>query len=178
MTWTWNDPSPSSTVHNGGVGLADDQIQTTKYASIFHSATIQIPKHVFLIGVYVVLILCRWDQRSSVVTPDEDIFYLVALLRSALDTGDETHTLEHLTNQNRQILKFCDDAGIKVKQYLPHYTTQEEWMDHFGDKWGQFYQRKMDFDPRRILATGQRIFSPSSSVSFSNHGADKLLSIS
>ncbi|XP_021831548.1 cytokinin dehydrogenase 5 [Prunus avium] len=120
----------------------------------------------------------KWDQRSSVVTPDEDIFYLVALLRSALDTGDETHTLEHLTNQNRQILKFCDDAGIKVKQYLPHYTTQEEWMDHFGDKWGQFYQRKMDFDPRRILATGQRIFSPSSSVSFSNHGADKLLSIS
>ncbi|CAL8995653.1 unnamed protein product [Prunus brigantina] len=120
----------------------------------------------------------KWDQRSSVVTPDEDIFYLVALLRSALDTDDETHTLEHLTNQNRQILKFCDDAGIKVKQYLPHYTTQEEWMDHFGDKWGQFYQRKMDFDPRRILATGQRIFSPSSSVSISNHGGDKLLSIS
>ncbi|KAL6295649.1 hypothetical protein ACE6H2_003791 [Prunus campanulata] len=120
----------------------------------------------------------KWDQRSSVVTPDEDIFYLVALLRSALDTGDETHTLEHLTNQNRQILKFCDDAGIKVKQYLPHYTTQEEWMDHFGDKWGQFYQRKMDFDPRRILATGQRIFSPSSSVSISSHGGDKLLSIS
>ncbi|BFG17736.1 hypothetical protein CerSpe_040100 [Prunus speciosa] len=120
----------------------------------------------------------KWDQRSSVVTPDEDIFYLVALLRSALDTGDETHTLEHLTNQNRQILKFCDDAGIKVKQYLPHYTTQEEWMDHFGDKWGQFYQRKMDFDPRRILSTGQRIFSPSSSVSISNHGGDKLLSIS
>ncbi|ONI32560.1 hypothetical protein PRUPE_1G373300 [Prunus persica] len=120
----------------------------------------------------------KWDQRSSVVTPDEDIFYLVALLRSALDTGDETHTLEHLTNQNRQILKFCDDAGIKVKQYLPHYTTQEEWMDHFGDKWGQFYQRKMDFDPRRILATGQRIFSPSSSVPISNHGGDKLLSIS
>ncbi|CAB4296258.1 unnamed protein product [Prunus armeniaca] len=121
----------------------------------------------------------KWDQRSSVVTPDEDIFYLVALLRSALDTGDETHTLEHLTNQNRRILKFCDDAGIKVKQYLPHYTTQEEWMDHFGDKWGQFYQRKVDFDPRRILATGQRIFSPSSSVSISNHGGgDKLLSIS
>ncbi|KAI5353800.1 hypothetical protein L3X38_006694 [Prunus dulcis] len=120
----------------------------------------------------------KWDQRSSVVTPDEDIFYLVALLRSALDTGDETHTLEHLTNQNRQILKFCDDAGIKVKQYLPHYTTQEEWMDHFGDKWGQFYQSKMDFDPRCILATGQRIFSPSSSVPISNHGGDKLLSIS
>ncbi|KAF2324624.1 hypothetical protein GH714_015701 [Hevea brasiliensis] len=103
----------------------------------------------------------KWDQRSSVVTPDEDVFYLVALLRSALDNGEETQTLEYLSNQNRQILRFCDDAGIKVKQYLPHYTTQQEWMDHFGDKWSQFYQKKMEFDPRRILATGQRIFMPS-----------------
>ncbi|KAL6212869.1 hypothetical protein ACLB2K_018084 [Fragaria x ananassa] len=111
----------------------------------------------------------KWDQRSSVVTPDEDVFYLVALLRSALDSGDETHTLEYLTNQNRRIFKFCDEAGIKVKQYLPHYTTQQEWMDHFGDKWPLFYQRKMDFDPRRILATGQRIFTGPSSVSIAGH---------
>jgi cytokinin dehydrogenase len=95
------------------------------------------------------------------VTPDEDVFYLVALLRSALDNGEETQSLEYLTNQNHKILRFCDDAGIKVKQYLPHYTTQEEWMDHFGDKWDQFFRRKMEFDPRHILATGQRIFNPS-----------------
>ncbi|KAA8537577.1 hypothetical protein F0562_027185 [Nyssa sinensis] len=103
----------------------------------------------------------KWDERTSVVTPDEDIFYLVALLRSALDTGDETQSLDYLTNQNRLILKFCDEAGINMKQYLPHYPTQEEWMDHFGDKWSLFYRRKMEFDPRRILATGQRIFKPS-----------------
>ncbi|KAJ6730987.1 GULONOLACTONE OXIDASE [Salix viminalis] len=103
----------------------------------------------------------KWDQRSSAVTPDEDVFYLVALLRSALDNGEETQSLEYLTNQNHKILRFCDDAGIKVKQYLPHYTTQEEWMDHFGDKWDQFYRRKMEFDPRQLLATGQRIFNPS-----------------
>jgi len=100
------------------------------------------------------MVMCRWDQRSSVVTPEEDVFYLVAFLRSALDT----ETLEYLTNQNRQILKFCHDIEIKVKQYLPHYTTQQEWMDHFGDKWTQFNARKMQFDPRRILATGQQIF--------------------
>ncbi|KAK8646469.1 hypothetical protein V6N13_120254 [Hibiscus sabdariffa] len=102
----------------------------------------------------------RWDCRSSVVTPDEDVFYLVALLRSALDNGEETHSLEYLTNQNRQILKFCDDAGINVKQYLPHYTTHEEWMDHFGNNWDRFYQMKMEFDPRHILASGQQIFTP------------------
>ncbi|KAJ0087020.1 hypothetical protein Patl1_09215 [Pistacia atlantica] len=103
----------------------------------------------------------KWDHSNSVVTPDEDVFYLVALLRSALDTADEIHNLDYLSNQNRRVLRFCDEAGIKVKQYLPHYTTQEEWMDHFGDKWGQFYQRKMEFDPKHILATGQRIFRPS-----------------
>ncbi|PON74582.1 Cytokinin oxidase [Parasponia andersonii] len=104
----------------------------------------------------------KWDQRSSVVTPDEDVFYLVALLRSALDNGDETHSLEYLKHQNRQILRFCAEAGIKAKQYLPHYATQEEWVDHFGDKWAQFHKRKMEFDPRHILATGQRIFHPPS----------------
>ncbi|XP_057469506.1 cytokinin dehydrogenase 5 [Actinidia eriantha] len=103
----------------------------------------------------------KWDERSSVVVPDEEVFYLVALLRSALDTGEETQTLEYLSNQNRQILRFCDEAGINVKQYLPHYTSDEEWMDHFGDKWALFHQRKIEFDPRRILTTGQRIFKPS-----------------
>ncbi|GER35521.1 cytokinin oxidase/dehydrogenase [Striga asiatica] len=102
----------------------------------------------------------KWDERTSVVTPNEDVFYLVALLRSALDNGEETQTLEYLSNQNRQILRFCEEAGIKVKQYLPHYTTQEEWKNHFGEKWTLFSKRKDEFDPRHILATGQRIFTP------------------
>lgn len=102
----------------------------------------------------------KWDERSSVVTPDEEVFYLVALLRSALDNGDETQTLEYISDQNRRILRFCDHAGIDVKQYLPHYTTQQQWKDHFAHKWPLFYRRKMEFDPRHILATGQRIFKP------------------
>lgn len=95
------------------------------------------------------------------VTPDEDVFYLVAFLRSALDNGDETQKLEYLTQQNRRILKFCEDAGIRMKQYLPHHTAQQDWVDHFGDKWERFHHKKLEFDPRRILATGQRIFNPS-----------------
>ncbi|PNY17300.1 cytokinin dehydrogenase 5-like protein [Trifolium pratense] len=100
------------------------------------------------------ILVFRWDHRSSVVTPDEEVFYLVAFLRSALDA----ETLEYLTNENRQIMRFCHDSEMKVKQYLPHYTTLQDWMDHFGDKWTQFNAMKMQFDPRRILATGQRIF--------------------
>ncbi|PIN22949.1 Proteins containing the FAD binding domain [Handroanthus impetiginosus] len=103
----------------------------------------------------------KWDEKSSVVTPNEDVFYLVALLRSALDNGDDTQSLDYLKHQNRQILQFCEDEGINVIQYLPHYTTQQEWKRHFGDKWALFSRRKMEFDPRNILATGQRIFTPS-----------------
>ncbi|KAK6939421.1 Cytokinin dehydrogenase 1, FAD/cytokinin binding domain, partial [Dillenia turbinata] len=106
----------------------------------------------------------KWDDRTSVITPDEDVFYLVALLRSALDTSDETQTLDYLTNQNRRILKFCEDAKINIKQYLPHYTTQQHWMDHFGDKWDRFERRKLAYDPRHILATGQRIFEPNFNI--------------
>ncbi|KAI9113254.1 hypothetical protein K1719_015779 [Acacia pycnantha] len=98
----------------------------------------------------------RWDQRSSVVTPEEEVFYVVALLRSAVDS----QALHLLSHQNRQILSFCHDASIKVKQYLPHYSTQEEWKDHFGDRWARFSHLKLHHDPRRILASGQRIFKP------------------
>lgn len=102
--------------------------------------------------------LCRWDPRTSAVTPEDDVFYLVALLRSALDNGEPTQSLEYLSHQNHQILEFCYENGIEVKQYLPHYTTEEEWADHFGDKWPEFQARKMKFDPHHILATGQKIF--------------------
>lgn len=94
------------------------------------------------------------------MTPDEEVFYLVALLRSALDNGEEIQTLKYLSDQNRQILRFCEDARMKIKQYLPHYKTQKQWIDHFGDKWSRFYQHKMEFDPKHILATGQHIFEP------------------
>ncbi|XP_073288292.1 cytokinin dehydrogenase 5-like [Primulina huaijiensis] len=103
----------------------------------------------------------KWDEKNSAVTPNENVFYLVAFLRSALDNGDETQTLKFLENQNKQILRFCKDKGIEAKQYLPHYTTQQEWMHHFGDKWELFSERKMKFDPRNILANGQGIFKPS-----------------
>ena len=118
---------------------------------------------VFYLGIEICWFLnkFRWDDRSSVVTPNEDVFYLVALLRSALDNGEETLTLKHLSDENRKILKFCKESQINAKQYLPHYRTQEDWMEHYGDKWPQIYQRKMEFDPRRILATGQKIFEPS-----------------
>ncbi|KAF3320576.1 cytokinin dehydrogenase 5-like protein [Carex littledalei] len=108
----------------------------------------------------------KWDQRSSVVTPDEDVFYLVAFLRSAVpDSTELSQTLQYLTQQNERILEFCAGSGIEIKQYLPHYKTQAEWARHFGRKWARFVQRKSEFDPKSILAVGQRIFEPMGSHS-------------
>ncbi|PON48728.1 Cytokinin oxidase [Trema orientale] len=96
----------------------------------------------------------KWDDRMSAVIPDEDVFYTVGFLHSG---GFDDW--ESFDEQNKEILKFCEDAGINVKQYLPHYKTQEDWMKHFGSKWKTFIERKSKFDPKKILSPGQRIFS-------------------
>ncbi|ERN01262.1 hypothetical protein AMTR_s00002p00248240 [Amborella trichopoda] len=101
----------------------------------------------------------RWDEKTSAVTPDEDVFYLVAFLRSALDNGEETQSLRYLQDQNERILRFCEEANIEMKQYLPHHTKRAQWVQHYGPKWAEFEERKATFDPKNILAPGQRIFS-------------------
>ncbi|KQK10018.1 cytokinin dehydrogenase 5 [Brachypodium distachyon] len=107
----------------------------------------------------------KWDPRSSVVTPDEDVFYLVAFLRSAVPgVDDPSKSLEALARQNRQILDFCAEAGIEARQYLANHKAEPEWEAHFGAKrWARFARLKAEFDPRAMLATGQGIFTPAGS---------------
>ncbi|XP_057431473.1 cytokinin dehydrogenase 3-like [Lotus japonicus] len=96
----------------------------------------------------------KWDNKMSASIPDEDVFYAVGFLHSSGFDNWKAYDA-----QNREILQFCNDAGIKYKQYLPHYRTQEGWTNHFGPKWGTFSERKHQFDPRMILSPGQRIFN-------------------
>ncbi|KAK4344322.1 hypothetical protein RND71_037416 [Anisodus tanguticus] len=97
----------------------------------------------------------KWDDRMSAVIPEEETFYCVGLLHSS-NGYDECKILD---DQNEEILKYCDKAGIKIKQYLPHYKTKHDWIKHFGKKWNIFQQRKIQFDPKVILSPGQRIFN-------------------
>lgn len=102
------------------------------------------------------------DDKMSMVTPEEDIFYVIGLLFFS----DKRH-LKILEDQNKDILRFCNEAEIKVKQYLPHYTEKVDWMYHFGSKWETFEKRKLHYDPKMILSSGQRIFTISETrVSF------------
>lgn len=114
----------------------------------------EIPKEVDS----VIYSIFRWDNRTSAVIPEEDIFYLVAFLSSAVPSSTGTDGLEYILSQNKKILNFCETACLGVKQYLPHYTSQEEWRAHFGPQWEVFAQRKSAYDPLAILAPGHRIF--------------------
>ncbi|VAH06794.1 unnamed protein product [Triticum turgidum subsp. durum] len=100
------------------------------------------------------LVSCRWDNRTSVVLPDEEVFYLVGFLPSAIGP----HSIKRTLNLNNQIIEFSNKASIGVKQYLPHYSTEPEWKAHYGARWDAFQQRKNTYDPLAILAPGQRIF--------------------
>ncbi|CAO2181271.1 unnamed protein product [Urochloa humidicola] len=104
----------------------------------------------------------RWDAAMSAVFPDgggddEEVFYTVAILRSAVAAGD----LGRMEAQNAEVARFCEGAGIPCTQYLAGYATQEEWAArHFGPgRWGRFASRKRKYDPKAILSRGQRIFS-------------------
>eukprot|EP00253_Pinus_taeda_P003481 PITA_03481 len=100
-----------------------------------------------------------WDERMSAMTPEGDIFYLVGLLLSALPSATGSNSVEYLMDQNKRILNCCIEAGIHAKQYLPHYTTESDWKNHYGNKWHRIVSLKATYDPYAILAPGQRIFS-------------------
>ncbi|GAB4843894.1 Cytokinin dehydrogenase 1 [Ancistrocladus abbreviatus] len=106
----------------------------------------------------------RWNYKTSMITPEEDVFYLVAFLSSALPSSTGSDGLEHMLTRNRRILDFCLQAHLGVKQYLPHYGTREEWQAHFGPKWEVFARRKLAYDPLAILAPGQKIFQKANTI--------------
>ncbi|CAM8949185.1 unnamed protein product [Rhodiola kirilowii] len=106
----------------------------------------------------------RWDNRTSIVTPDEHIFYLVAFLSSAVPSSKNTDSLRSILSRNKRILDFCESTNLGVKQYLPHYDTQEEWKLHFGSYWDTFVKKKLLYDPLAILAPGLRIFQKGESI--------------
>nr|CAD1822174.1 unnamed protein product [Ananas comosus var. bracteatus] len=96
----------------------------------------------------------KWDEKMSLVFPKEDVFYKIGLLLST--TPDN---LEGVLKQNEEILRFCEGNGIDVKQYMPHYENTEDWKEHFGEKWDWFVEMKKKYDPKNILAPGQKIFT-------------------
>ncbi|KAL6523950.1 Cytokinin dehydrogenase 7 [Orobanche minor] len=103
------------------------------------------------------LLRSKWDDRKSVVLPQCEIFYLVALLRFCFPYP-ENLSVGELVAQNQEIVQICSKNAFDFKLYLPHYNSREGWKHHFGDQWSRFQERKETFDPMAVLAPGQKIF--------------------
>lgn len=82
------------------------------------------------------------------------MFYTVGFLDSSEFDGWKAYDC-----QNMKIIRFCEEAGIEIKQYLPHFRNEQDWIKHFGSKWNAFRERKVRYDPKMILSPGQRIFN-------------------
>ncbi|CAN0901977.1 Cytokinin dehydrogenase 2 [Linum grandiflorum] len=96
----------------------------------------------------------KWDEKMSAVFPDDDVFYSFGLLSKT-----EVDNWQKYLEQNADVLQYCEKAGIKVKQYIPNISNQQEWIRHFGSRWDAFRRRKEEFDPKFILSPGQKIFN-------------------
>ncbi|KAL8501871.1 hypothetical protein ACS0TY_021110 [Phlomoides rotata] len=103
------------------------------------------------------LLRSKWDSRKSVVLPEGEIFYLVALLRFC-SPYSKGQSVQQMVVQNQEIIQTCTKNGFDFKLYLPHYNSMEGWKHHFGNQWTRFQERKASFDPMAILAPGQKIF--------------------
>ncbi|KAI3982930.1 hypothetical protein MKX01_010413 [Papaver californicum] len=105
----------------------------------------------------------KWNPNASAVLPesggrdDKNLVYAVGMLRSANPNTCTKKCLNEFLQQNLQITTKATTA-LGGKQYLPHYTDEEQWKQHFGGKWERFLARKSEFDPLHILAPGQSLF--------------------
>ncbi|KAF0934157.1 hypothetical protein E2562_023420 [Oryza meyeriana var. granulata] len=81
----------------------------------------------------------RWDDCMAAVVSDDDVFYAMGLLWSTVAAGD----VKRLERENKAVLAFCDNKGIRYKQYLPHYASQDRWQCHFGAKWSRVAELKV-----------------------------------
>ncbi|MQL93741.1 hypothetical protein Taro_026385 [Colocasia esculenta] len=119
----------------------------------------------------------KWDSNTSAVLPKasppkENVLYIVGILRSANPSTCSSQCLRDLLRHNRHIVQVATAAGaggspplIGAKQYLPYYSVQSQWREHFGSKWQRFLARKSQFDPLAVLAPGQSIFQRKYSLS-------------
>ena len=87
---------------------------------------------------------------SSFVSLKED-FYFLGILRNAFPNTKEH--IQNLTNLNEDI--YHKALKIGAKRYpcdsLAFPKTQEEWKDHFSEKWNFIKEGKQKFDSKKIL---------------------------
>ncbi|KAF3784234.1 Cytokinin dehydrogenase 3 [Nymphaea thermarum] len=118
----------------------------------------------------------KWNGNMSVVVPETDrsdnLVYIVGVLRSvAADCVTGTPCLGGIVQQNQRVVEAAT-AELSAKQYLPSFSSERQWRNHFGEgRWQRFAAMKARFDPLHMLAPGQRIFDRIQQPSSASAGA-------
>jgi FAD/FMN-containing dehydrogenase len=102
----------------------------------------------------------RLLTRPLLRTPDSDLVFLFALLRTAQPDTDALTVPQALT-RNRALYDEAVAAG--ATQYpigsIPA-LTEADWANQYGNEWARFGILKDEYDPFSIMTPGQGIFPP------------------
>jgi FAD/FMN-containing dehydrogenase len=88
--------------------------------------------------------------------PDEPVIFLLAMLRAVAPPNDaETRRLIAVNRSQYDRVVAVGGTHYPVG-VIP--MTQADWQTHYGDQWPAFKAAKKTYDPKHVLAPGQRIF--------------------
>ena len=95
--------------------------------------------------------------RPFIKTPNEEIIYLFAILRT---TEPNLEAVNALLAKNRFWFERARDIGGKSYPVNALPFSREDWIEHFDESWETFIQLKAELDPQKLLTPGQGIFKP------------------
>ncbi|OLF17290.1 FAD-binding protein [Actinophytocola xanthii] len=94
--------------------------------------------------------------RPFVSLPDSEVVFLLAILRT-VPTQDEAE-VRRLLAVNRTLYDRARAVGGTHYPVGAIPLTPADWRAHYGPDYGRFARAKRTYDPRHVLAPGQRIF--------------------
>lgn len=99
-------------------------------------------------------------QAPLLRVPDESVFFLFALLRTAAPDSGGALSEEAMLRDNRALFRQARGLGGFAYPVGSIPTTRHDWREHFGPHWPFLVAARHRYDPHGILTPGQRIFPP------------------
>jgi FAD/FMN-containing dehydrogenase len=94
-------------------------------------------------------------HRHFVQTPQEEVCYLVSILRTA---PPDIHVVNAQVAANRALFEQARELGGTHYPIGALSFSPADWRQHFGAHWQRFLRQKARYDPRQVLTPGQGIF--------------------
>lgn len=94
--------------------------------------------------------------RPLVALPDDDVIFLLAILRAVNPPNEQDVT--RLLATNRTLYDKARAAGGTHYPVGAIPLTPADWKTHYGPRYPQVILAKATYDPRHVLAPGQGIF--------------------